>query len=306
MMLPDDLDAYLAAEEARHADLRPGTEKRIAWADPARPNPTRLAVVYLHGFAATRQETAPLAERVAQVLHANLYEARLTGHGRGPAALAEARLEDWLDDVDEARAIAHRLGDRTVLIGTSTGATLALLWALDGSEDLAACVLISPNLGPRDRRAELMNWPLARYFAPLVQGRSYGWTPVNSDHARLWTTRFPVRALVPMAAAVKKARRAALSRLRPPTLVLYSPRDQVVNPRRIEHFYARLRMSRRALVAVHDSDDPGQHVLAGDILSPSTTERLARLIVEFVTGSASHGSDRVPAATSTTTGSGSP
>jgi len=60
------------------AGLVPDTESRIVWANGEARTP--WAVVTLHGFSATRQETAPLAETVASLLNANLYEVRLTGH----------------------------------------------------------------------------------------------------------------------------------------------------------------------------------------------------------------------------------
>jgi len=87
--LPDDLDAYLASSEAAYDDIVPGTEKKIIWAGEAGEK-TPLSIVYLHGFSATRQETAPLAEELAAELGANLYYDHFTGHGRSGEALAGA------------------------------------------------------------------------------------------------------------------------------------------------------------------------------------------------------------------------
>ena len=92
--LPADLDAYLAQSEARYPDITPGAEKTIVWAHPDRRK-TALAVVYLHGFSASRQETAPLSDEIAQQLGANLYYPRLNGHGRSGAAMAEASVNAW-------------------------------------------------------------------------------------------------------------------------------------------------------------------------------------------------------------------
>ncbi|GIV58500.1 MAG: hypothetical protein KatS3mg042_1413 [Rhodothermaceae bacterium] len=111
-VLPGDLDAYLAAAEARFDDLRPGVEKAIVWADPATRSRTPLAVVYLHGFSATREETRPLCDTLAARLGANLFYTRLTGHGRTGEALAAATASDWLRDALEALAIGQRLGER--------------------------------------------------------------------------------------------------------------------------------------------------------------------------------------------------
>ena len=59
-----DLDAWLAARESVFDDLTPGTEKTVVWAgEPGQRTP--VALVYLHGFSATRQEINPVAERIA-------------------------------------------------------------------------------------------------------------------------------------------------------------------------------------------------------------------------------------------------
>jgi len=141
-----DPAAVLAAREAAFDDIRPGSEAWIVWAG-APYAPTDLVVVYLHGFSASRMETAPLAQEVAAALDANLLEMRLSGHGRDGDAMAEPRAGDWVDDAALAMALGRAIGDRVVLIGTSTGGTLATYAATepDLAEGLAGIVLISPN-----------------------------------------------------------------------------------------------------------------------------------------------------------------
>jgi esterase/lipase len=63
------------------------------WANPDKTK-TPCAIVYLHGFSATRQETAPLSDLVAAQLGAYLYYTRLAGHGRGGEAMAEPYAND--------------------------------------------------------------------------------------------------------------------------------------------------------------------------------------------------------------------
>ncbi|MCS6810762.1 MAG: hypothetical protein NZ694_05770, partial [Tepidimonas sp.] len=123
------LDAWLAAQEQAVAGLRPQAAKRVVWHGVAGQR-TPWAVVYLHGFTATRMETHPLAERVAQALGANLFETRLSGHGQPAEALREVRAQDWLADAVEAVRIGAMLGERVLVIGTSTGGTLGAWLAL--------------------------------------------------------------------------------------------------------------------------------------------------------------------------------
>ena len=105
--LPADLPGYLAKAEAAYPDITPGAEKTILWAHQDHQQ-TELAIVYLHGFSATRQETAPLSDDLAKSLGANLFYTRLAGHGRSSAAMGEASAGDWLNDAEEALAIGQR------------------------------------------------------------------------------------------------------------------------------------------------------------------------------------------------------
>ncbi|MGB3554791.1 MAG: alpha/beta fold hydrolase, partial [Jannaschia sp.] len=128
--VPGDLDGWLADREGQVPGLEPAAAKRILWAGlPGRR--TDLVLVYLHGFSATSWELRPVPDRIGAALGANVFLTRLAGHGIDGTALAEARAGDWIEDLAEAMAIARRLGDRIVVIGTSTGGTLAGLLAAD-------------------------------------------------------------------------------------------------------------------------------------------------------------------------------
>lgn len=281
--LPADVDAYLRVREAAVEGLRDGDQKTVVWADAASRQVTGLGVVYLHGFSADRHEIAPVAERVADSLGANLFLTRLAGHGQDGAALGRAGAEDWLRDTEEALAVGARLGRRIILIGTSTGGTLAV-WAAERErwrERLAAVVLVSPNFGPRNPQADMLLWPWGGALARAVQGPERCFEPLNPEQARHWTTCYPTRALLPMMALVEHVRSSDLGRVRAPVLVLYSPADAVVDARATERLLPRLGSARKELVAL-DGDEPSHHVLAGDIMSPGTTDRVVAEILRFL------------------------
>lgn len=276
----DDLDAYLAAGEARFDDIRPGLEKRIVWAD-AQKRRTPIALVYVHGFSASSGELAPVPERVAARLGANLFLTRLAGHGRTGAALAEASVNDWINDYAEAVAIGRRIGEDVVVMATSTGGGLAT-WAAaqpELAEDVDGLVLVSPNYGLQADGAWLLTMPWGGMLAELALGPERGFEPLNEEHARLWTTRYPTRALLPMAAVTELAAATPVEDIRIPALFIYSPDDAIVRPGLIEERIARWGAETEVLV-VDESGDPSSHVLAGDALSPSTNE----MVVERVTG----------------------
>lgn len=77
-----------------------------------------------------------------------------------------------------------------------------------------------------------------------------------------------------------------------PVLTLYAPGDRVIDVERMLAARARIGVDRDAaneLVAIAGSDDPRQHTLAGDVLSPSTTAQVARRIAEFGLRAAARG-----------------
>lgn len=282
--LPDDVEGYLLADERAVPGLREGDAKAVVWADPLSRAPTELAVVYIHGFSADRHEIAPVPERVAESLGANLFLTRLAGHGADAAALGEASATDWLRDTEEALAVGARLGRKVVVVGTSTGGTLAV-WAAAQErwrETLAAVVLLSPNFGPRDGGAEILLWPWGGLLARLVVGPERCFEPLSAAQERHWTTCYPTAALLPMMALVAHVRRSDLGRVQVPLLVLYSPEDAVVDAGATERLFPSFGSQRKELVVVEGSDDPAHHVLAGDILSPAATDWTVAEILRFV------------------------
>lgn len=278
------LDDWLARSEAVYPDIRSGLQKQVMWHGvPGERTP--WAVVYLHGFTASRLETAPLAETVARQLGANLFYTRLAGHGRTTEAMGEATVQDWLADAVEAVRVGERLGERVLVIGVSTGATLATwLGARSEGQGVAGYVMISPNYGPKDKKSELINQPWGRELALRLEGETRGQpAPIDAEN-HAWTQVYPTRALFPMMALVKQVRESDLSGLRAPVLALYSEGDQTVDPQEIKSLFPRIGAERKTLVAVDYSEAVGQHVLAGDLRASKATERMAAEVVQWAQG----------------------
>lgn len=281
-----DVDGYLAAEELRFPDIRPGASKRIVWAGPV-GGKTRLSVIYIHGFSASLEEIRPVPDQVAKSLGANLFFTRLAGHGRTGEAMGTASADDWMLDMAEAMAVGRRLGDRVLVIATSTGGTLAALAATDPqmSQDMAGIVMISPNFGLKPWSGMLLDLPATRYWLPWVAGTSRSFAPINAGQAAHWTTTYPTTALFPMAALIRAAVAQSYFKVTLPLLVLFSPQDQVVNPSQTQMILSAwggpVQWHFRRMGA---GDDPYSHVLAGDILSPGQTAATVDLILDWAKG----------------------
>ena len=280
--LPDDLDAWLYQQES---GVRPEVARRIVWAGRTGVK-TPVALVYLHGFSASSQEIRPVPDLVAAWRGSNLYFARLGGHGLDGESLAAARVSDWSRDVAEAIAIGKRIGEKVVVIGTSTGGTLAAQAARDPvlGPQIDGVVLISPNFGLKARGAFVLNLPLARYWLPLIAGRERCMTPKNEKHREYWTSCYPIVALLPVAALVVEANRGDYAAATQPLLALWSEADHVVDPEATKRILSEWGGEvTRAPVAVGPDDDASTHVIAGDVLSPGQTAPVATRINGWIT-----------------------
>lgn len=282
--LPNDLDTWIASTEREVADrfgLVPGTEKRITWQSAGERTP--YSVVYLHGFSATRQETAPLAELVANSLGANLFETRLSGHGHEEEALATVRAEDWLRDASEALAIGAAIGERIIVIGTSTGATLAAAMLDDPAMSAVdTIVMLSPNFEPRDQNALWLTRPAGPLLARLLVGETRSWQPHNAEQGQYWSTSYPMAAAVEMMRLVGLANRRLPAPIEQRLLVFTSPDDSVISPVVALEIIEQTGAPQKSIVEIRNPGDPSHHVLAGDVLSAGATQKIAEAIVAFI------------------------
>ncbi len=279
----DDPEAWLAASEAVQPGIRPGLAKEIVWAYPASRARTPLAIVYVHGFSASKGELRPLPDRVATELGANLFYTRLAGHGQDGDAMGGATVNAWVNDMAEALAIGRMIGERVVVIATSTGGGLAT-WAAsrpDLMDRVAGLVLISPNYRVRAAGSSVLTMPWGGAIADLATGGERGFTPSNPLQAELWTTRYPTAATLPMAALTELARETPVEAIAVPALFVFSDADRVVDATVTREIAARWGAA-VAIETVTETGDANAHVIAGDAYSPSTTDGLAGRIAEWI------------------------
>ncbi|MEM9582416.1 MAG: alpha/beta fold hydrolase [Pseudomonadota bacterium] len=283
-ILPDNLDVYLANAEARFDDITEGVEKRVIWAGEAGAQ-TDIALVNIHGYSATSEEIRPVPDDVAKALGANLFYARLSGHGRGALAMAEPVAGDWLEDAAEALAIGRQLGKEVIVLTTSTGGTIAAIAATDPAlaEAVKGIIFVSPNFRIKNPTATILEWPLARTISTLVAGAERSFAPLNDAHQKYWTTLYPTVALIPMAAIVKYARDADYAQVNIPALFIFSDDDAVVDAETTRAISTKWGGPVTLVPRVMgEGDDPFNHVIAGDILSPSQNAETVDIITNWI------------------------
>jgi alpha-beta hydrolase superfamily lysophospholipase len=227
-------------------------------------------------------EIRPVPDLVAGHLKANLFYARFDGHAADEEALGRTTTRAWVNDVVEAVAIGERIGERVIIMATSTGAALAT-WALGEpalARRVAAVVMLSPNYKLQSRGGWLLASPFARQIIRLALGRTRVIEPRNDLHARFWTIRYPTDALLPLTGAMQLANRTKFEEINVPALFAYSPDDDLVDPRRTLQIAGRWGAP-NTLVTV-PATPLSSHVLAGDALAPGNTVSVTRTVCDWL------------------------
>jgi len=194
---PAGLETYIRGQEAPHR-LKPDNEARIVWADSTRRK-TPYAIVYLHGFSASQGEGDPVHRYIAKKYGCNLYLPRIAEHGIDTVdAMVNLTADKFWASAKEALAIGQQLGDKVILMGTSTGGTLALQLAATYPDEVTALVLLSPNIAINDPNAWLLNDPWGLQIAHMVTGSDY---IISKDdygplYRQYWYTKYRTEAVV--------------------------------------------------------------------------------------------------------------
>lgn len=189
------LEKQISESEAAVVNIKPDNEARIIWADSI-PKKTSYSIVYLHGWSASQEEGDPIHLETAKRYGFNLFLPRLAGHGlKEEEPLLNLTADEYLDSAEKAIAIGKQLGDKVIIMGTSTGGTLGLHFSA-GDTAIAGLMLYSPNIEIFDPTAKLLSKPWGLQIARLVTGDDYH---EFDDRTKLidqyWTSKYRLEAL---------------------------------------------------------------------------------------------------------------
>ena len=281
---PAELEAYVASNEARHK-IKPDNEARIVWKDSTRQK-TQYAIVYLHGFSASQTEGDPVHRRFAAEFGCNLFLPRLADHGIDTTeALLHFTAERAWESAKEALAVGKQLGEKVILMSTSTGGTLALMLAAEYPQDVFALINLSPNIAINDPAAFLLNDPWGLQIARLVMGGNYRVADSNEEHAKYWNNKYRLESLTQLEALLETTMDSELfARIHQPSLTLYYYKDE-------EHQDPQVKVS--AMLEMHEQlgtpanlkvakavPEAGAHVL-GSTMTSKDVDGVYREIRDF-------------------------
>jgi esterase/lipase len=179
--------------------LKPDNGSRIVWANDSLKERTNYSLLYLHGFSASWYEGYPANAEFAKHFGCNAYYPRLASHGiETEDPLIDMTPDRLWESAKEALMVARTLGKKVIVMGTSTGGTLALKLAADFPEYVDALILYSPNIRINNKAAFLLSKPWGLQIGRRNAGGNY--RIVNEDfdskECQYWNCKYRVEAVV--------------------------------------------------------------------------------------------------------------
>jgi pimeloyl-ACP methyl ester carboxylesterase len=220
---PDSLERYILRLEKQH-NVKPDNEARIVWFNDSVRKKTPYSVIYLHGFSASQKEGDPVHRQFAQMFGCNLYLARMADHGIDTTeALAQFTTDRYWTSAKEALAIGKAIGDKVIIVSTSTGSTVALMLAAEFPADVHALINLSPNIAINNGAAFILNNPWGLQIAHLVRSSDYNESSSMSDvRAQYWYKKYRLEGAVQLEEMLEtKMNDETFKRVTQPSLTLY-------------------------------------------------------------------------------------
>ncbi|WP_024653402.1 alpha/beta hydrolase [Borrelia persica] len=283
----EEIDQYILIEESKF-NLTENTKKEIIWNN--KREKTKYAVVYIHGFGASKNEIYPIPHNIAKALGANIFFTRLKGHGIDKKnAFKGVKTKDWLRDIDEAMQIGQSIGEKLILIGTSNGGA-CVIWALKNyQEKIHSAVLISPNIYPKDKRTNLIYYPWGRQIAYLITG-GYNEPDITpnkrKEYSKVKVFHTPIRqidSIIAMMGLVKLINANNFNEIKTPLIITYSPNDPIVDSGETNKFISQYGGYKQTIPMLL-VENPYSHVPVGNhnYRSAQNTSYLTKYAVNFI------------------------
>jgi len=187
-----ELDASIAEKEAKIQGIRTNNQAKIIWASEFFEKKTPIAFVYLHGFGASHREGEPVMKLLSEKYKAHVYMARLKEHGIDRSNSFEYLTpNNYINSAREALEIGRTLGDKIILVSTSTGGALSLILASE-VKDILGLVLYSPFIDLKEPSQKMLIKPGGKEHFIRSVGSEVQKVDRPLEEAKYWSTNYHV------------------------------------------------------------------------------------------------------------------
>ncbi len=224
-----EFENYIKNKEAG-LKIRLDNESRIIWANDSLKNKTAYCLLYLHGFSASWFEGNPVHVDFARRYGMNLYIPLLASHGLvTPDALIDMTPDRLYESAKEALVAAQSLGNKIILMGTSTGGTLALKLASDFPQLIDGLILLSPNIAINNSSAFILDKPWGLQIARYVTKGKYRITCTDTASVdyRYWYGKYRLEGVVDLQQLVRATmKEKVFEKIKKPVFLGYYYKDE--------------------------------------------------------------------------------
>jgi len=225
----NEVESFIKSKEAK-LKIKPDNESRIIWANDSLKNKTSYCLLYLHGFSASWYEGNPVHIDFAHRYGMNLYIPLLASHGIDTTeSLIDMTPDRLYESAKEALVVAQSLGEKVILMSTSTGGTLSLKLAAEFPELMEGLILYSPNVAINNGAAFLLSKPWGLQIARNVYKGNYRITNTDfaSEDCRYWNCKYRLEAIVYLQQLVESTmNKETFSKVNKPVFLGYYYKDE--------------------------------------------------------------------------------
>lgn len=290
--LPKSFDTYYQNKlrESARQGAGPGNEERLHRYSDGK---TEYAILYIHGFGASRAEGEYVVDQLSEKLKANTYYVRLPGHGTNMDDHNSVSYADYLDAVQDDLRMAKQLGNKLILIGTSFGGLLSTYLAANYPEDVYAVILTSPFYDFANPLGFLFSMPGGIHVVHSVMGEMREYSVENNpkyskDYAKHWYTKEYFTSLVELA-KVKRivAEEEVYDKVTEPVLLVYyhaedGKEDDTASVPAMMEAFEEFGGKNRSPLDTKVAIENGNHVMVSEHVKNVDTESVFKAMEDFV------------------------
>ncbi len=217
-------------------------------------NSNGVGVLLIHGLLASPAEVKGYAEELLYLGY-TVFALRLSGHGTSPYDLQTKTYEDWYESVNRGLKIINAYCKSIIVIGFSTGGSMALKLAAENRDKITVVVAVAVPIKFVDK---------AFSFVPLLHGtnRLVNWLSSiegvkpfmenDQEHKTINYRNVPVKSLYELGRLTDDVEEH-LSKIKIPTLLVYADEDPVVHIESAEIILEKLGAKKKTLITVHSN-----------------------------------------------------
>ena len=227
------------------------------------------AVLFIHGLSSSPSEMKLIAKEVNQQGYSTS-AILLSGHGSKPSDLKKVTWNDWFTDVKKALFQLRKKYKKIIIVGLSTGASLAL--HLAAHYQVEGIVALAPAIYLKNRYHKLL--PFLRYF--LFYSKKKDGPDVSDEDAKaglIGYDKIPIKTII-QAQKLFDHLKSDLPDVYVPVLIAHSINDHVIDFKSAEFVYQHISSKSKQFLKLEKS----YHILTVDV----EKEIVIREIIKFI------------------------